>query len=158
MHRRIGRYRRLSPAFGCRSCEGAVCNGLEPGAVTTRRSALTYGVEVLHRFDADRHPASSKVHRDGVDWCTGVFDTFVHANQVLLSGVAQSMHRPLWAFRTQEISDTGRHGASHPLFAFSSTFSFSNITTTVALCVIYGSADSTMTSPLLSDTAYLYVS
>jgi len=62
--------------------EGAVCYGLEPGVVTTRRSALTYGVEVLHRFDAERHPISRKVHKDGVDWCTGVFDTFVHANQV----------------------------------------------------------------------------
>jgi len=61
---------------------GAVCYGLEPGIVTTRRSGLTYGVEVLHRFDVDRHPTSRKVHKDGVDWCTGVFDTFVHANQV----------------------------------------------------------------------------
>jgi len=64
--------------------EGAVCYGLEPGVVTTRRSALTYGVEVLNRFDAERHPKSKKIHKDGVDWCTGVFDTFVHANQVWL--------------------------------------------------------------------------
>lgn len=61
---------------------GAVCYGLEPGVVSTRRSALTYGVEVLHRFDSERHPQSNKIHKDGVDWCTGVFDTFVRANQV----------------------------------------------------------------------------
>ena len=38
---------------------------------------------------------------------------------------------------------------------FSSAFSFSDITTTIALCMIYRSADSTMTSPLL---CYLSVS
>jgi len=65
--------------------EGAVCYGLEPGVVTTRRSGLTYGVEVLNRFDAGRHPQSKKIHKDGVDWCTAVFDTFVHANQVWLA-------------------------------------------------------------------------
>ena len=41
---------------------------------------------------------------------------------------------------------------------FSSTFSFSDITTTIALCMIYRSADSAMTSSLLHDTAYLSVS
>lgn len=65
-------------------CKGAVCYGLEPSVVTTRRSTLTYGVEVLHRFNAERHPTSKKIHKDGVDWCTGVFDTFVHVNQVYL--------------------------------------------------------------------------
>jgi len=64
------------------TCSGAVCYGLEPDVVTKRRSALTYGVEVLHRFDSERHPTSNRTQRDGVDWCTGVFDTFVLANQV----------------------------------------------------------------------------
>ena len=46
---------------------------------------------------------------------------------------------------------------SHDDIFFSSTFSFSNITMTIALCMIYNyrSADSTMTSRLLGDTAYL---
>ena len=47
---------------------------------------------------------------------------------------------------------------SHDDAFFASALSFSNITTMMALCVIYRSADSIMTSPLLCDTADLSVS
>ena len=47
---------------------------------------------------------------------------------------------------------------SHDDVFFSSKFSFSNITTMIALCMIYTSTDSIMTSPLLCDTADLSVS
>jgi len=62
---------------------GAVYFGLDPAVVTRRRSMMTYGVEVLNRFDADRHPSSKLIHRGGRDWCTGVFDVFVKADQVI---------------------------------------------------------------------------
>lgn len=66
--------------------KGAVCFGLDPTVVTIRRSRLTYGVEVLNRFDPERHPKSKRVHRDGGSWCTDVFDVFVTADQPMALG------------------------------------------------------------------------
>lgn len=54
--------------------------------MTIRRSRLTYGVEVLNRFDPERHPKSKRVHKDGSSWCTDVFDVFVTADQPMALG------------------------------------------------------------------------
>jgi len=47
---------------------------------------MTYGVGVLHRFDPNRHTEEKRVTKDGLDWCTDVFDVFVTANQSVLRG------------------------------------------------------------------------
>jgi len=65
---------------------GAVCFGLDPSTVTVRRSRQTYGVGVVRRFIRGRHPESRLVHRDGIDWCTGVFDPFVSSGDPVFVG------------------------------------------------------------------------
>lgn len=56
-----------------------MCYGLYPGVVATRKSRTTYGVAVVSRFQRGRDPESKLVVRDGVEWCTGVFDVLVRA-------------------------------------------------------------------------------
>ena len=57
--------------------KGAVQFGLDPTVVRVRRSALTYGVGVLNKFNPDKHDQSKKVVKDGVVWCKDILDTFV---------------------------------------------------------------------------------
>ncbi len=66
--------------------KGAVLFGHDPTLVHIRRSALTYGVGCLNRFDPERHPPEKKVIKDGVEWCTGVFDGFVFCDQAVSLG------------------------------------------------------------------------
>lgn len=66
--------------------KGAVCFGLDPTIITVRRSRLTYGVEVLNRFNAEQHPKSKMVRKDGIEWCTEVFDVFVTVDQPMALG------------------------------------------------------------------------
>ena len=49
--------------------------------VSLRRSHLTYGIGVVHKFVAGLHDPKKLVRRDGVDWCADVFDGFVQNNQ-----------------------------------------------------------------------------
>jgi len=63
-----------------------VCFGLDPSTVTVRRCRQTYGVGVVRRFVRGRHPESRLVRRDGVDWCTGVFDRFVGVGDPVFVG------------------------------------------------------------------------
>nr|KAG5693826.1 hypothetical protein BaRGS_004434 [Batillaria attramentaria] len=65
---------------------GAVLFGLDPKVVSVRCARLTYGVGILNRFDPARHPPDKRVRRDGVDWCTDVFDRFVDINQPVALG------------------------------------------------------------------------
>lgn len=60
--------------------------GIDPSIVNVRRSRLTYGVGILNRFDPDLHPASKRVRRDGVDWCTDIFDKYVETDQPIMLG------------------------------------------------------------------------
>jgi len=60
---------------------GAVMFGVDPTVVGVRRSRLTYGVGVLHRFVPGRHPATKRISRDGAAWCRDVFDRFVAVDQ-----------------------------------------------------------------------------
>ena len=66
--------------------KGAVMFGIDPSLVRIRRSAATYGVACLNKYDPMNHPARKKVVKDGNEWCTDVFDTFVHSNQSISHG------------------------------------------------------------------------
>ena len=66
--------------------KGAVMFGLDPTVVRVRRSALTYGVGVLNKFVPGRHPAEKRTNKDGVEWCTDIFDTFVKVDQSIALG------------------------------------------------------------------------
>lgn len=66
--------------------KGAVLYGHDPTLVHIRRSALTYGVGCLNKFDPGRHPVEKKVMKDGVEWCTGIFDGFVFCDQAVSLG------------------------------------------------------------------------
>ncbi len=57
--------------------KGAVLFGLDPTVVRVRRSAFTYGVGVLNKFNSERHDISKRVVKDGVVWCKDIFDSFV---------------------------------------------------------------------------------
>ncbi|KAK2190301.1 hypothetical protein NP493_79g06007 [Ridgeia piscesae] len=61
--------------------KGAVCYGLDPTVVSLRWSRLTYGVGVLNRFVSGKHPKKKLVKKDGMEWCTDVFDKYVTINQ-----------------------------------------------------------------------------
>jgi len=63
-----------------------VCFGLDPGVVAERRSKLTYGAAVLHRFVRGKHPESKLVRRDGGEWCKDVLDRFVVVDQIVRRG------------------------------------------------------------------------
>jgi hypothetical protein len=66
--------------------KGAVIFGVDPTIVGVRRSRLTYGVGVLHRFVSGKHPPAKKITRDGSAWCTDVFDRFVAIDQEVAVG------------------------------------------------------------------------
>ena len=66
--------------------KGAVMFGLDPTAVRVRRSRLTYGVGVLNKFDAEKHPKDKHVVKDNTEWCKDIFDTFVQADQSIAVG------------------------------------------------------------------------
>ena len=61
--------------------KGAVLFGLDTSIINVRHAALTYGVACLHKFDPRIHPSCKKITREGKEWCTDVFDTFVSTNQ-----------------------------------------------------------------------------
>jgi len=63
-----------------------VCFGLQPGVVVTRKSRLTYGISVLNRFRRGVDPESKLIARDGVEWCTSVFDSLVRAGESVAVG------------------------------------------------------------------------
>ena len=66
--------------------KGAVMFGLDPTVVRVRRSGLTYGVGVLNRFIPSKHPEEKLTKKDGTEWCTDVFDTFVSVDQSIALG------------------------------------------------------------------------
>jgi len=65
---------------------GAVCFGLQPGVVVTRKSRLTYGVSVLNRFRRGVDPESKLLVREGIEWCTDVFDSLVSVGESVAVG------------------------------------------------------------------------
>ncbi|KAI0983717.1 hypothetical protein GJ496_003540 [Pomphorhynchus laevis] len=61
--------------------KGAVLYGLNPNIVNIRRSRLTYGVGIMHRFKAHKHPIEKLVVKDDQQWCADIFDKFVLVDQ-----------------------------------------------------------------------------
>ena len=77
-----GRVRVIIPNdVGLAILKGAVLFGLDPTVVRVRRSAFTYGVGVLNKFDGDKHDPSKKVVKDGINWCKDIFDKFVQVDE-----------------------------------------------------------------------------
>jgi hypothetical protein len=76
---------------------GAVCFGVNPNVVTTRRSLATYGVGVVRPFVRGRDPDSKLIKlNDGSEWCGDVFDVLVLANQpVHLGQTIVRRYRPI---------------------------------------------------------------
>lgn len=66
--------------------KGAVLYGVNPKAISIRRSPLTYGVAVLNRFIKGRHPFEKRVVKDGVEYCKDILDKFVIADQSISLG------------------------------------------------------------------------
>lgn len=77
-----GRVRVIIPNdVGLAILKGAVLFGLDPTVVRVRRSAYTYGVGVLNKFDTEKHDQSKRVIKDGVVWCKDIFDCFVRVDE-----------------------------------------------------------------------------
>ncbi|ELT91702.1 hypothetical protein CAPTEDRAFT_166803 [Capitella teleta] len=66
--------------------KGAVLFGLDPTVVKVRSSRLTYGVGVLNRFIHGKHPKDKLIVKDGIEWCTDVFDKFAIVDQSIALG------------------------------------------------------------------------
>ena len=66
--------------------KGAVMFGHDPTVVHIRRSLYTYGVPCLNEFIPGKHPEHLKVIRDYQEWCSGIFDAFVYADQDISLG------------------------------------------------------------------------
>lgn len=47
---------------------------------------MTYGVGVLNRFVKTKHPKHKAIKREGIEWCTDVFDRFVFTDQPVTLG------------------------------------------------------------------------
>lgn len=89
--------------------KGAVMYGLDPNRVNLRQSVVTYGVACLHKYDPSIHPLSKKVIKDGVEWCTGVFDTYVSCGQPIPQGYSIT--------RTYKLARSSLHSTVLTLFA-----------------------------------------
>ena len=66
--------------------KGAVMFGQDPSLIHVRRSALTYGVGCVNPFIPGKHPPEKRMVKNGVEWCSGLFDTFVFADQAVSLG------------------------------------------------------------------------
>lgn len=60
--------------------------GHDPTIIHVRISRMTYGVGVLNRFVKGKHPKHKAIKRDGIEWCTDVFDKFVLTDQPVTLG------------------------------------------------------------------------
>lgn len=47
---------------------------------------MTYGVGVLNRYNPKKHPLKKKVSRQGIDWCTDIFDKYVVVDEPVTIG------------------------------------------------------------------------
>ncbi|XP_045067541.1 heat shock 70 kDa protein 12A-like isoform X2 [Coregonus clupeaformis] len=82
-----GRSRIIIPHdVGLTILKGAVLFGLDPSVIKVRRSPLTYGVGVLNRYVEGKHPPDKMLVKDGMRWCTDVFDTFIACDQSVALG------------------------------------------------------------------------
>ena len=97
--------------------KGAVMFGLDPTVVRVRRSALTYGVGVLNKFIQGKHPEEKRIKKDGVEWCTDVFDTFVTSDQSIALGEKVSRtYTPAKSYQTSTVIGIYCSEKEHVLF------------------------------------------
>ena len=97
--------------------KGAVLFGLDPTVVRVRRSALTYGVGVLNRFVPGRHPPEKRTKKDGVEWCTDVFDTFVTVDQSITLGERVTRrYTPAKSYQTSTVISVYSSEKEHVLY------------------------------------------
>ncbi|XP_044221319.1 heat shock 70 kDa protein 12A-like [Thunnus albacares] len=61
--------------------KGAVMFGRNPQVVASRKSAFTYGVAVVHRFDESKHKAGKKFTTEEGEWCNDIFSTLVEEGE-----------------------------------------------------------------------------
>lgn len=97
--------------------KGAVMFGLDPTVVRVRRSARTYGVGVLNRFIPGKHPPSKCKEKEGVEWCTDIFDTFVTVDQSIALGekVTRS-YTPAKSYQTSTVIGLYSSDKEHNMF------------------------------------------
>ena len=57
--------------------------GLNPRSITSRISKMTYGINTLTTYDAQKHTEEKKVVIEGEDFCEDVFDAFVFKGQAV---------------------------------------------------------------------------
>ena len=97
--------------------KGAVMFGLDPTVVRVRRSALTYGVGVLNKFIPGKHPEEKRIKKDGTEWCTDVFDTFVTSDQSIALGEKVSRtYTPAKSYQTSTVIGIYCSEKEHVLF------------------------------------------
>lgn len=97
--------------------KGAVLFGLDPTVVRVRRSALTYGVGVLNKFVPGKHPPEKRTLKDGVDWCTDIFDTFVTVDQsISLGDKVSRSYTPAKSYQTSTVIGIYCSEKEHVLF------------------------------------------
>ena len=97
--------------------KGAVMFGLDPTVVRVRRSALTYGVGVLNKFVAGKHPPEKRTMKDGVEWCTDIFDTFVTVDQsICLGDKVTRSYTPAKSYQTSTVIGIYCSEKEHVLF------------------------------------------
>jgi len=97
--------------------KGAVMFGLDPTVVRVRRSALTYGVGVLNKYVEGKHPREKKTMKDGVEWCTDIFDTFVTVDQsICLGDKVTRSYTPAKSYQTSTVIGIYCSEKEHVLF------------------------------------------
>ena len=97
--------------------KGAVLFGLDPTVVRVRRSALTYGVGVLNKFVPGKHPPEKRTKKDGTEWCTDVFDTFVIVDQsVALGDKVSRSYTPAKSYQTSTVISIYCSDKEHVMF------------------------------------------
>jgi hypothetical protein len=97
--------------------KGAVLFGLDPTVVRVRRSALTYGVGVLNKFLPGKHPPDKRTKKDGVEWCTDIFDTFVTIDQsISLGEKVTRRYTPAKSYQTSTVISIYSSDKEHVLY------------------------------------------
>lgn len=76
---------------------GAVMFGFFPNTITSRIAKYTYGVDMNVAFDPAIHEESKREIIEGVEYCTGKFDTHVRAGEELFidEALAQRYYIPV---------------------------------------------------------------
>ncbi|XP_053383654.1 heat shock 70 kDa protein 12A-like isoform X2 [Mercenaria mercenaria] len=66
--------------------KGAVIAGRNPKTITERIARYTYGFSFARKFQPGEDPEELKVYRNGMDYCTSVFDKLITKGDILKVG------------------------------------------------------------------------